>query len=57
MNRLGMMVDLSHASHIIMSQVLNLTKAPVIFTHTSAYTIHPHPMNVRDDMLLRLVRS
>ena len=51
MNRLGMIVDLSHVSHKTMVDVLKVTKAPVLFTHSSAYTLTNHERNVRDDVL------
>jgi len=57
MNRIGMMVDLSHAAHIAMHAVLNVTQAPVIFSHSSAYTLCPHPRNVQDDVLARLAQN
>ena len=54
MNRLGMMVDLSHVSIDVMHQTLDLSTAPVIFSHSSARTVADHPRNVPDDVLVRL---
>jgi membrane dipeptidase len=54
MNRLGLMVDLSHTSHDAMRAVLDVTEAPVLFTHCNAYSLCQHPRNVPDDVLDRV---
>lgn len=54
MNRLGVLVDLSHVSPTVMHQVLDTTRSPVIFSHSSAKAITNHPRNVPDDVLKRL---
>lgn len=55
MNRLGMIVDLAHVSVDTMKVVLNISKAPVIFSHSSAYSICQHRRNVPDDVLQLVV--
>ncbi|KAJ1562822.1 dipeptidase 1 (renal) [Nowakowskiella sp. JEL0078] len=70
MNRLGMLVDIrfeviyllkssrdfgsSHVSDTVMNRVMDITKAPVLFSHSNVRALCDHPRNIPDDVLLRL---
>ncbi|KAK7109046.1 hypothetical protein V1264_013162 [Littorina saxatilis] len=51
MNRMGMLVDISHVALDTMYDALNISTAPVIFSHSSSYTLCPHRRNAPDDVL------
>ncbi|MCX5755981.1 MAG: dipeptidase [Gemmatimonadetes bacterium] len=57
MNRLGMLVDLSHVSPGVMSNALDVSEAPVMYSHSSARAIVDHPRNVPDSILKRLPKN
>jgi membrane dipeptidase len=57
MNRLGMFVDVSHVSDKTMSDVLDVSTAPIIASHSSARALSNHPRNVPDDLLRRIAKN
>lgn len=57
MNRLGMLVDVSHVSDKTMADVLDISSAPIIASHSSAQAINNHPRNISDDLLRRIAKN
>jgi membrane dipeptidase len=57
MNRLGMMVDISHVSDKTFFYTTRITRAPLIASHSSARALDDHPRNMTDNMLLAVARS
>ncbi|PMD38578.1 hypothetical protein L207DRAFT_568196 [Hyaloscypha variabilis F] len=57
MNRLGMMIDLSHVSHQTMRDIMSITQAPVIFSHSGAYSVQRHLRHVPDDVLRSIKKN
>jgi membrane dipeptidase len=57
MNRLGMLVDVSHVSDKTMSDALDISKAPIIASHSSARALSDVPRNIPDDLLTRIAKN
>lgn len=57
MNRLGMMIDVSHISDDAFYDVLEVTAAPIVATHSSARALCDHPRNLTDDMIKKLAKN
>jgi membrane dipeptidase len=56
-NRLGILIDQSHASDAVLDQMLALSKAPIILTHSGLKAIYNHPRNIDDDRLRALAKA
>ncbi|MEZ5776290.1 MAG: dipeptidase [Hyphomicrobiaceae bacterium] len=54
LNRLGMIIDCAHVAPSVMHQVLDITRAPIVFSHSNARALCDHPRNVPDDVLDRV---
>ena len=57
MNRVGMIVDLTHMGYCSSMEAMEISKAPVIFSHSDAYTLKNHPRNIRDDQIKGCARK
>jgi membrane dipeptidase len=53
-NRLGILIDASHASDVVLDELLELSKAPIILSHSGARVVFDHPRNVDDEHLRRI---
>jgi membrane dipeptidase len=56
-NKLGMIVDLSHAHDVALAQAIALSTTPIILSHSGAAHLYEHPRNVPDDLLKKLAQS
>lgn len=57
MNRLGMFIDISHVSEKVMNDVLDISTAPIIASHSSARALNDHTRNITDDVLRRVAKN
>jgi membrane dipeptidase len=57
MNRVGMLLDLSHTGYRASMEALELAAAPAAFTHSNAAKVYDHPRNLRDDQIAACVRT
>jgi membrane dipeptidase len=51
MNRVGMLLDLSHTGYVSSIEAMEICEAPVIFSHSNPYGVRPHARNIRDDQI------
>ncbi len=54
MNELGMIIDISHCSHKVVEDVLNISKDPIIASHSNAFSISPNQRNLSDDLIKKI---
>src|SRR5262249_49083566 len=57
MNRLGMLIDISHVAPATMADALRVSKAPIIASHSSAFALAAHPRNVPDEILRQVAKN
>ena len=57
MNQLGMIIDISHAGDQTFWDAINMTKKPVIASHSSVYSLVPHPRNLKDDQIKAIAKN
>ncbi len=56
-NRLGVILDASHASDDVLRQLIDLSKTPVILSHSGSRLVHDHPRNIGDDLMKKLAEA
>lgn len=56
-NRLGVILDASHASDAVFDQLIELSDAPIVLSHTSADTVFDHPRNIDDERIRKLAKN
>lgn len=56
-NRLGVILDASHASDDVLSQLIDLSKTPVILSHSGSKVVHNHPRNIDDELMKKLAAA
>lgn len=57
MNRVGMIVDGSHCGHRTTMEAMDLSTAPCIFSHSNAFSVHPHYRNIKDDQIRKCAET
>jgi len=57
MNQTGMLIDGSHTGYRTSMEAMALSTQPVIFSHSNAYAIHPHPRNLKDDQIIACAKT